>query len=79
MEFEKHILKKSTSYENRYSEHKIRMEKGLGTDGDIVNGVSYIAYTTLFTLTDVPFAKAELFSNNLVRMMQQIRFSQNNF
>jgi YidC/Oxa1 family membrane protein insertase len=61
------------------------MEKdylGLGTDeADIVNDVSYIAYATLFAsilLTDVPFAKAELFSNNLVNDEQKIRFSQNN-
>jgi YidC/Oxa1 family membrane protein insertase len=55
---------------------------GLGTDeADIVNDVSYIAYKQHFLpilLTDVPFAKAELFSNNLVNDEQKIRFSQNN-
>jgi YidC/Oxa1 family membrane protein insertase len=52
----------------------IRMESdylGLGTEADIVNDVSYIAYKQHFfcsiLLTDVPFAKAELFSNNLVK------------
>jgi YidC/Oxa1 family membrane protein insertase len=69
---------KSTSYENRYSElyfeHKDGKSDylGLGTDeADIVNDVSYIAYKQHFfasiLLTDVPFAKAELFSNNLVK------------
>jgi YidC/Oxa1 family membrane protein insertase len=68
---------KSTSYENRYSELYFEHENGksdylgLGNDEvDVVNDVSYIAYKQHFfasiLLTDVPFAKAELFSNNLV-------------
>jgi YidC/Oxa1 family membrane protein insertase len=68
---------KSTSYENRYSELYYEHEDGksdylgLGHDeSETVEKVSYIAYKQHFfssiLLTNTPFEKAELYSNNLV-------------
>lgn len=69
---------KSISYENRYAELYYEHEEGksnylgLGHDEtDVITDVSYIAYKqhffTSILLSDVPFTKAELFSNNLVK------------
>ncbi|TDE02351.1 membrane protein insertase YidC [Flavobacterium hiemivividum] len=69
---------KSISYENRYAELYYEHEEGksdylgLGNDeAETVTDVSYIAYKqhffTSILLSDVPFTKAEIFSNNLVK------------
>src|SRR5436190_5433252 len=69
---------KSVSYENRYADLRYEYEEGksdyLGQGNDkkeTVNGVSYIAFKQhLFTsilLTKKPFAKADLYSNNLAK------------
>jgi YidC/Oxa1 family membrane protein insertase len=69
---------KSMTTENRYSEMYYEHEDGksdylgLGSDeSETVEDVSYIAYKQHFfssiLLTDTPFEKAELYSNNLVK------------
>jgi YidC/Oxa1 family membrane protein insertase len=69
---------KSISYENRYAEMYFEYNDGktdylgLGNDKtDSPESVSYIAFKQHFfssiLLTDVPFAKADLYSNNLVK------------
>ena len=69
---------KSISYENRYAEMYFEYEDGktdylgLGNDKtDDPESVSYIAYKQHFfssiLLTSTPFAKADLYSNNLVK------------
>jgi YidC/Oxa1 family membrane protein insertase len=68
---------KSTSYENRYSELYYEHEDGksdylgLGhNESETIENVSYIAYKQHFfssiLLTDTPFEKSELYSDNLV-------------
>ena len=69
---------KSVSYENRYTELIFEFDQGkddyLGqgsNTSDEVENVSYVAYKQHFfssvLLTDIPFKKAELFSDNLVK------------
>ncbi|MEZ7507035.1 membrane protein insertase YidC [Flavobacterium sp. Arc2] len=69
---------KSIGYENRYAQLYYEHEEGksnylgLGNDKtETVEDVSYIAYKQHFfssiLVSDVPFTKAELFSNNLVK------------